>query len=146
MLTKRWMLQLMHSTTAGGRKCKSPNERRVCIRSRMLLKHVAMNSRRLKLDYSKIYSQAVADVQNFIDTFRYFADLSQAVNYRQVIAVKNHEAWVSRHPWGACGFIVPWNFPVSARWLGACSGFGSRQHLRSEACREHATVACICAG
>ncbi len=63
------------------------------------------------LDCGKIYSQAVADVQNFIDTFRYFADLSQAVNYRQVIAVKNHEAWVSRHPWGACGFIVPWNFP-----------------------------------
>ncbi|HQX53509.1 MAG TPA: aldehyde dehydrogenase family protein, partial [Planctomycetaceae bacterium] len=63
------------------------------------------------LDCGKIFTQAVGDIQNFIDTFRYFADLSQAVNYRQVIAVKNHEAWVSRHPWGACGFIIPWNFP-----------------------------------
>ncbi len=69
------------------------------------------------LDCGKIYTQAVGDVQNFIDTFRYFADLSQAVNYRQVIAVKNHEAWVSRHPWGACGFIIPWNFPfLLAGW------------------------------
>lgn len=69
------------------------------------------------LDCGKIYSQALGDVQNFIDTFRYFADLSQAVNYRQVIAVKNHEAWVARKPWGACGFIIPWNFPfLLAGW------------------------------
>ena len=69
------------------------------------------------LDCGKIYSQAEADVQNFIDTFRYFADLSQAVNYRQVIAVKHHEAWVARHPWGPCGFIIPWNFPfLLAGW------------------------------
>jgi aldehyde dehydrogenase (NAD+) len=64
------------------------------------------------LDCGKIYEQAVSDVQNVIDTFRYFADLSQAVNYRQVIAVPRHEAWVRRHPWGACGFIIPWNFPL----------------------------------
>ncbi len=69
------------------------------------------------LDCGKIYEQAVSDVQNFIDTFRYFADLSQAVNYRQVIAVRNHEAWVSRQPWGPCGFIIPWNFPfLLAGW------------------------------
>jgi len=69
------------------------------------------------LDCGKIYAQAEADIQNFIDTFRYFADLSQAVNYRQVIAVKHHEAWVARHPWGPCGFIIPWNFPfLLAGW------------------------------
>lgn len=69
------------------------------------------------LDCGKVYSQAVADIQNFVDTFRYFADLSQAVNYRTVIGVKHHEAWVARHPWGACGFIIPWNFPfLLAGW------------------------------
>jgi aldehyde dehydrogenase (NAD+) len=69
------------------------------------------------LDCGKVYSQAEADVQNFIDTFRYFADLAQIVNYRSVIAVKHHEAWVARHPWGACGFIIPWNFPfLLAGW------------------------------
>lgn len=64
------------------------------------------------IDCGKVYSQAEGDVQNFVDTFRYFADLAQTVNYRSVIAVKNHEAWVARHPWGACGFIIPWNFPM----------------------------------
>lgn len=64
------------------------------------------------LDCGKIYSQAEEDVQNFIDTFRYFADLAQTINYRNVIAVPNHEAWVARHPWGPCGFIIPWNFPI----------------------------------
>ncbi len=69
------------------------------------------------LDCGKVYGQAVGDIQNFIDTFRYFADLSQSVNYRNVIAVKHHEAWVARHPWGACGFIIPWNFPfLLAGW------------------------------
>lgn len=69
------------------------------------------------LDCGKVYAQAEEDVQNFIDTFRYFADLAQTVNYRNVIAVRNHEAWVARHPWGACGFIIPWNFPfLLAGW------------------------------
>ena len=63
------------------------------------------------LDCGKVYEQAEADIQGFVDTFRYFADLAQAVNYRSVIAVRNHEAWVTRHPWGPCGFIIPWNFP-----------------------------------
>ena len=64
------------------------------------------------LDCGKVYSQAEEDVQNFVDTFRYFADLAQTINYRSVIAVKNHEAWVARHAWGPCGFIIPWNFPI----------------------------------
>ena len=69
------------------------------------------------LDCGKIYEQAEADVQNFIDTFRYFTNLAQQVNYRSVIGVQGHEAWVARHPWGPCGFIIPWNFPfLLAGW------------------------------
>lgn len=79
------------------------------------------------LDCGKVYEQAVADIQNFIDTFRYFADLAQAVNYRSVLAVKNHEAWVARHAWGPCGFIIPWNFPfLLAGWgLGPALAAGN---------------------
>jgi aldehyde dehydrogenase (NAD+) len=62
-------------------------------------------------DCGKVYGQAEADVQNFIDTVRYFADLSQHVQYRTALAVARHEAWSVRLPWGACGFIFPWNFP-----------------------------------
>lgn len=63
------------------------------------------------LDCGKIYEQAVADVENFITTHRYFAELAQNLERRTVIAVKEHEAAVVRHPWGPCGFIIPWNFP-----------------------------------
>ena len=79
------------------------------------------------LDCGKVYAQAEADIEGFIETFRYFADLAQTVNYRNVIAVRNHEAWVARHPWGACGFIIPWNFPfLLAGWgLGPALAAGN---------------------
>ena len=64
------------------------------------------------LDAGKIYAQACGDVQNFVDTVRYFADLAQHVQHRTTLAVKGHEAWQVRHPWGVCGFIFPWNFPL----------------------------------
>ena len=50
------------------------------------------------LDCGKIYEQAVADVENFIETHRYFAELAQNLELRTVIAVKGHEAAVVRHP------------------------------------------------
>ena len=64
------------------------------------------------LDVGKIYAQACGDVQNFVDTMRYFADLALHVEHRTTLAVKGHEAWTVRHPWGVCGFIFPWNFPL----------------------------------
>ncbi len=63
------------------------------------------------LDAGKIESQACGDVQNFVDTMRYFADMAQHMERRTTLAVKGHEAWTIRQPWGACGFIFPWNFP-----------------------------------
>ena len=79
------------------------------------------------LDCGKLYNQAEGDIQGFIDTFRYFADLAQTLDYRNVIAVKNHEAWVKRHAWGPCGFIIPWNFPfLLAGWgLGPALAAGN---------------------
>ena len=43
------------------------------------------------LDCGKIYEQAIADVENFIETHRYFAGLAQNLDLRTVIAVKGHE-------------------------------------------------------
>lgn len=63
------------------------------------------------LDAGKIFAQAQGDIQNFVDTTRYFTDLAQHIQYRTTLAVKGHEAWQVRHPWGVCGFIFPWNFP-----------------------------------
>ena len=63
------------------------------------------------LDAGKVEAQAAGDVQNFADTMRYFADMALHMNCRTTLAVKGHEAWTVRQPWGACGFIFPWNFP-----------------------------------
>ncbi len=63
------------------------------------------------LDAGKIQSQAIGDVQNFVDTLRYFVGLSENVDARTKLQVPGYEAWTYRQPWGACGFIFPWNFP-----------------------------------
>lgn len=63
------------------------------------------------LDAGKIPAQAEADVQNCVDTLRFFNQMAQHTQRRGVLAVSGHEAWTLRHPWGPCGFIVPWNFP-----------------------------------
>ncbi len=63
------------------------------------------------LDAGKIEAQAQGDVANFVATMRWFADLQQHVQRRNALAVRQHEAWTMRHPWGPCGFIFPWNFP-----------------------------------
>ncbi len=64
------------------------------------------------LDAGKVLAQAEGDVQNFIDTMRYYIDMSIHISRRNSLAVKGHEAWTVRQPWGPCGFIFPWNFPI----------------------------------
>ena len=69
------------------------------------------------LDCGKIYWQAEGDVQNFVDTLRYFIQIAVQAEPRSTIAVARHEAWSVRQPWGPCGFIFPWNFPfLLAGW------------------------------
>lgn len=64
------------------------------------------------LDCGKILSQAEGDVQNFVDTLRYYTEMALHVPRRVPLAVARYEAWTVRHPWGVCGFIFPWNFPL----------------------------------
>lgn len=63
------------------------------------------------LDVGKPLSQATADIGNFSQTIRYYADLSVHSRYREPIAVAHHEARTVHQPRGVCGFIFPWNFP-----------------------------------
>jgi aldehyde dehydrogenase (NAD+) len=63
------------------------------------------------LEAGKIESQAQGDVQNFVDTMRYFVKLAEGVQLRTKLDVAGHEAYTCKQPWGACGFIFPWNFP-----------------------------------
>ncbi|QDV24848.1 aldehyde dehydrogenase family protein [Aureliella helgolandensis] len=63
------------------------------------------------LDAGKIEAQAQGDVQNFVDTLRYFVKLANDVPKRTKLDVDGFEAWTYKQPWGACAFIFPWNFP-----------------------------------
>ncbi len=63
------------------------------------------------LEAGKIEAQAQGDVRNFVDTLRYFVKLAEGVQTRTKLDIAGHEAWTHKAPWGACGFIFPWNFP-----------------------------------
>ncbi|QDT07162.1 Putative aldehyde dehydrogenase AldA [Rubripirellula lacrimiformis] len=63
------------------------------------------------LDAGKIEAQAQGDVQNFVDTLRYFVKLNGSVELRTKRDVPGFDAWTYKQPWGACAFIFPWNFP-----------------------------------
>lgn len=63
------------------------------------------------LDCGKVLWQAESDVQNFVDTMRYFIEMSLHVERRTALAVPQNDAWSVRLPWGPCAFIFPWNFP-----------------------------------
>ena len=63
------------------------------------------------LEAGKVQAQAQGDVQNCVDTLRYFVGLADKVEVRTKLDVPGHDAWTYKHPWGACAFIFPWNFP-----------------------------------
>jgi acyl-CoA reductase-like NAD-dependent aldehyde dehydrogenase len=64
------------------------------------------------LDVGKPRGQAAAfDVPHSAKSFRYYADLSVHTRRREPIAVSGFDARTIRVPYGACGFIFPWNFP-----------------------------------
>jgi len=65
------------------------------------------------LDVGKPFSAAVSgDIPNVSSTLRYYADLSVHTRRREPIAVPGHDAQSVRFPYGVCGFIFPWNFPL----------------------------------
>jgi acyl-CoA reductase-like NAD-dependent aldehyde dehydrogenase len=65
------------------------------------------------LDVGKPFSNAQqGDVPNVSQTLRWYADLSVNVRRREPIALSGFQAWQIRQPYGVCGFIFPWNFPI----------------------------------
>jgi acyl-CoA reductase-like NAD-dependent aldehyde dehydrogenase len=65
------------------------------------------------LDVGKPLSAALAvDIPALSAHLREFADLSVHLRRREPIAVSGFEARSVRFPYGVCGFIFPWNFPL----------------------------------
>jgi acyl-CoA reductase-like NAD-dependent aldehyde dehydrogenase len=76
-------------------------------------KHQSILAQIESLDVGKPFGDAMAfDVPNVAQTLRYYADLSVHLRRREPIAVSKMEAHQVHHPYGVCGFIIPWNFPL----------------------------------
>lgn len=71
------------------------------------------------LDCGKLLRHAESDVRAAADTFRFFASIATLEEgSRPIAAPSPYRAEIRRFPWGPCGFITPWNFPL----LLACWG------------------------
>ncbi len=92
----------------------SPNDRGVHLHrfADILEKNQHVLAQLEALDCGKLLPHAAGDVGNLISTLRFFTDMAGHVQRRNALAVAGHEAWTIRNPWGACGFIFPWNFPL----------------------------------
>ena len=91
-----------------------PNQRSVYLHrlADLVEAHKAILAELESRDVGKPLAQAVSDVESFSAGTRYYADLAQHVTRREPIAVSHYEARSVRHPYGVCGFIFPWNFPL----------------------------------
>ena len=87
----------------------SPNERGVLLHrfTDAVQKRKAIIAQLESLDAGKVLRQAEGDVQNFIDTMRYYIDMSIHVQRRNPLAIKGHEAWTVRQPWARAGSSSP---------------------------------------
>ena len=65
------------------------------------------------LDAGKVLAQAASDVQNFVDTMRYFIEMSLHVPRRTARPVAKHEAWTVRHPLGTVRIHLSLELPHS---------------------------------
>jgi acyl-CoA reductase-like NAD-dependent aldehyde dehydrogenase len=72
------------------------------------------------MDVGKPLKDAVGfDVPFAAEAFRYFADLSVHMRRSQPLPIAHMEAQQIQVPYGACGFIYPWNFPFLLYAWGA---------------------------
>jgi aldehyde dehydrogenase (NAD+) len=79
-----------------------------------LEKHSAELAQLESLDVGKPIAAAEGfDIPFGIECFRYFADLATRAQYSVPLHLKGFEARTWRVPYGVCGFIFPWNFPLT---------------------------------
>jgi aldehyde dehydrogenase (NAD+) len=66
------------------------------------------------LDVGKTVAEALAfDVPFAAECFRYFARTAATIEYEVDRHLKATDGYVIKRPYGVCGFIFPWNFPLT---------------------------------
>ena len=81
--------------------------------------HAGVLAQLESLDCGKLPARAEEEVRAAAETFRFFASVAAfEQDTRPIAAPAPYHADVRHFPWGPCGFITPWNFPL----LLACWG------------------------
>ncbi len=71
------------------------------------------------MDVGKPISQSYNyDIPKVSESLRFYADLSVHTRRREPIAVSGYESYTNKQPYGVCGFIFPWNFPLQLLGIG----------------------------
>jgi aldehyde dehydrogenase (NAD+) len=70
------------------------------------------------LDNGKPITEAIADIDQIVDEFRYFAGASRLCEGTAQTLDGNRHFEIIREPYGIVGQIVPWNYPLKMATLG----------------------------
>ena len=84
------------------------------------------------LDTGKPLSQANADVEAAVRYFRYYAGAADKIHGTSIPLGPGYVDYTVREPWGVCGQIIPWNYPlqVAARCLAPALAVGNAVVLK----------------
>lgn len=72
------------------------------------------------LDTGKPISQARVDVRVAARYFEYYAGAADKAFGHTIPLDNDHLVYTLREPWGVCGIIIPWNYPL--QMVGRCVG------------------------
>ncbi len=84
------------------------------------------------LDTGKPLSQARADVRACARYFEYYAGAADKVFGQTIPVDSDYLAYTLREPWGVCGIIIPWNYPlqIMGRTVAAALAAGNTVVLK----------------
>ena len=94
-------------------------------------------------DTGKPLKQAKADVVATVRYLDYYAGSIERLEGRQIPLGPGALDYTVREPWGVCGQIIPWNYPLQITARCAAPGTGGRQRGDHQAVRaglDHATA------
>ena len=83
-------------------------------------------------DTGKPLAQARADVVATVRYLRYYAGAADKLHGRSIPIGPDYVDFTMRQPWGVCGQIIPWNYPlqVAARCAGPALAVGNAVVLK----------------
>lgn len=80
----------------------------------------------------KPFAESYADVEEAINTFRFFAGSADKIGGQIIPASGNNFAYTVYEPVGVCGAITPWNYPIelAAVKIAPCLAMGNTMVLK----------------